>query len=84
MILQTSTIALLTGLTTACIAYLTYIILERLFLSPLASFPGPKMAAATGWYEFYFDYFRNGAYIFEIERLHRVYGAYCTHRNGIT
>jgi hypothetical protein len=75
MILQTSTLALVTGAASACILYLTYLILHRLFLSPLAQFPGPKIAAATGWYEFYFDYFHNGAYIFEIERLHRVYGA---------
>lgn len=46
----------------------------RLALSPLAGFPGPKLAAMTDLYEFYFDFFRNGTYIFEIEKMHRNYG----------
>jgi hypothetical protein len=57
-----------------CVIRFLYLVVWRLFLSPLAKFPGPKLAAVTGWYEFYFDYFHNGKYIFEIERLHRVYG----------
>lgn len=52
------------------ITLLTY----RLVFSPLAKFPGPKIAAASGWYEFYHDCWRNGKYIFEIERLHKIYG----------
>jgi hypothetical protein len=46
----------------------------RLYFPPLAKFPGSRIAAATGWYEFYFDNWKNGKYIFEIERMHRVYG----------
>ena len=46
----------------------------RLVFSPLAGFPGPKLAAMTGLYEFYFDFFRNGTYIFEIEKMHQRYG----------
>jgi hypothetical protein len=48
----------------------------RLFFSPLAKFPGPKLAAATGLYETYFNLVKNGKYVFEIERLHKVYGAF--------
>ncbi|KAF7586836.1 hypothetical protein BBP40_008244 [Aspergillus hancockii] len=51
-----------------------WIVVYRLYLHPLAKFPGSKLAAATGWYEFYFDYWKNGKYIFEIERMHEVYG----------
>ena len=46
----------------------------RLCFSPLAMIPGPKLAAATGWYEFYYDCLLAGKYIFEIERMHEVYG----------
>jgi hypothetical protein len=58
------------------IARFSYISLWRISYSPLARFPGPKLAAATGWYEFYFDFFHNGRYIFEIERMHQIYGKY--------
>lgn len=51
-----------------------FIFFYRLYLSPLAKFPGPKIAAATGWYEFYYDYWLSGQYIFEIERMHQKYG----------
>ena len=46
----------------------------RLRLSPLAGFPGPKVVAVTGWYEFYYDVLKNGKYIFEIEKMHKKYG----------
>jgi hypothetical protein len=46
----------------------------RLLFSPIAKFPGPKLAAASGLYELYFNFCKNGKYVFEIERLHRIYG----------
>lgn len=46
----------------------------RLFLSPLAGFPGPKLAAVTGFYEFYYDLFKGGKYVFEIQKMHEQYG----------
>lgn len=55
---------------------LVYLIYWRLFLSPLARFPGSRLAAATGWYEFYYDFFHKGKYIFEIERMHGIYGKF--------
>ncbi|OJJ63817.1 hypothetical protein ASPSYDRAFT_38478 [Aspergillus sydowii CBS 593.65] len=54
--------------------YNIVLIIYRLYFSPLSKFPGSKFAAATGWYEFYFDYWKSGKYIFEIERMHQVYG----------
>lgn len=63
----------------AFILYKVYLVVWRLYFSPLAKFPGPTLAAATGWYEFYFDYWKNGKYIFEIERLHKVYGMQFLH-----
>lgn len=50
------------------------LIIYRLLFSPIAGFPGPKLAAATGWYEFYYDVLRRGIYLFEIEKMHQRYG----------
>ncbi|KAK3934316.1 cytochrome p450 [Diplogelasinospora grovesii] len=50
------------------------VIVYRLYFSPLAKFPGPRIAAATSWYEFYYDYWLNGQYIFQIEQMHKKYG----------
>ena len=46
----------------------------RFYLSPLAQIPGPKIAAVSGLYEFYFDCLLGGKYFIEIERMHNVYG----------
>ncbi|KAJ5591481.1 uncharacterized protein N7459_001850 [Penicillium hispanicum] len=47
---------------------------RRLFFHPLASIPGPRLAALTWWYEFYFDAIQPGQYIFKIQELHKQYG----------
>jgi len=54
--------------------YPIYLAVYRLYFSPLAGFPGPKIAAATGLYEFYYDWWLSGQYIFEIEKMHKKYG----------
>jgi hypothetical protein len=50
------------------------VILYRLTCHPLAKFPGPKWAAVTSAYEFYFDAIKGGQYTFEIGRMHKKYG----------
>lgn len=56
------------------VLYCTCLVFYRLTLSPLAGFPGPKIAAATGWYQFYHNYVRNGTYVFRVEEMHKIYG----------
>jgi len=48
----------------------------RVYLSPLAKFPGPKLAALTSWYEGYYDCIKNGGgrYYVEISKMHDKYG----------
>lgn len=50
------------------------VVVYRLYAHPLAGFPGPRLAAATFLYEFYYDVVKSGMYIWEIERMHEQYG----------
>jgi hypothetical protein len=54
--------------------FVIYTLLYRLYFHPLAKIPGPKLAAATWLYEIYFDLYLGGKFVFEIGRLHEVYG----------
>ncbi|KAL3475700.1 cytochrome P450 [Aspergillus californicus] len=58
----------------ATVGYWIGLVIYRLFLSPLAKFPGPRLAAATLWYETYYDTFRWGQYTFKITQMHEKYG----------
>ena len=49
------------------------------YFGPLAKFPGPKLAAATLWYEFYYDMYLKGQYTFKIKELHGKYGKVLIH-----
>jgi hypothetical protein len=61
-------------LTVAAVAYVGAISVWRLFLCPLAKFPGPKWAALSLWAEFYYDVVCRGTFIWRIEDMHRKYG----------
>ena len=56
------------------VVYVLWLAISRLWLSPIAHFPGPKLAALTMWYEFYYDSFLEGQYTFRIAEMHRKYG----------
>jgi hypothetical protein len=81
MSLLSSTLALALALARPAVAVvgatavlLVATVAYRLLLSPLARFPGPRLAALTGWYETYYDCVKRGRYWVEIERMHREYG----------
>lgn len=57
-----------------CIVYNIALVVHRLYFSPLAKFPGPKLAAATLWYEYYYDVVKRGRYTWKIAELHAQYG----------
>ena len=54
--------------------YVVYGAIWRLYWSPLAHFPGPKIAALTFWNEFYYDVVLGGKYEWKITDYHRRYG----------
>ncbi|KAJ9300365.1 hypothetical protein DTO271G3_2482 [Paecilomyces variotii] len=66
--------SMLASLGSLWIAYLIGLGIYRLYFSPLAKFPGPKLAALTLWYEFYYDVVLRGQYVFHIRDLHKRYG----------
>ena len=63
-------------LVAAFIAYYLTLIFYRLFLHPLARFPGPRLAAISRWYEAYFDVLLGGQYTSKIVELHKIYGRF--------
>ncbi|KAK3951944.1 cytochrome P450 [Pseudoneurospora amorphoporcata] len=56
------------------VLYTIYVAIYRLYLSPLASIPGPRLAALTQWYEFYYDIILPGQFVFKTVELHKKYG----------
>ncbi|KAL4899421.1 hypothetical protein BDW74DRAFT_116296 [Aspergillus multicolor] len=56
------------------VAYLFVVCIYRLYFHPLSHIPGPRLAAITHGYEFYFDVIKKGKLIWEIQRLHEIYG----------
>ncbi|OCL08461.1 putative cytochrome P450 [Glonium stellatum] len=66
--------SLLTYVLLFAVVYVFYGAYWRLYLSPIAKFPGRKLAALTFWYEFYYDYIRGGLYVYEIEKMHKEFG----------
>lgn len=54
--------------------YITVLDIYRLYFSPLAKFSGPKLAALTQWYEFYYEVIKKGQFLFHTQDLHKQYG----------
>ena len=58
--------------------YIFGFVVYRLYLHPLAKFPGPKLAAIIRYYEAYYDVIKGGQYTFKIAELHKEYGIFIT------
>jgi cytochrome P450 len=46
----------------------------NLYFHPLHKIPGPRIAAMTSFYDFWYDVVRGGTYLWEIGKMHEVYG----------
>lgn len=64
----------LTTVGAIAVTWATVFVAYRLYLHPLSKFPGPKIAAVSRWYEFYYDVIRGGAFAGHLPELHRKYG----------
>ena len=60
-------------LTLICL-YVGVLLIYRLFYASVAKFPGPRLAAVTYFYEFYYDVWLEGQYTWKIQDLHKQYG----------
>ncbi|KAI0204166.1 cytochrome P450 [Astrocystis sublimbata] len=55
--------------------YLVGLVVYRLRFHPLSKFPGPRVAAATAWYEAFFDLAPpGGQFMHKLDELHEHYG----------
>ena len=58
------------------VVYVVVVSIHRLYFSQYAKFPGPKLAALTYGYMFYYDAVAGkGQYIYKIKQLHEEYSA---------
>ncbi|KAF2011419.1 putative cytochrome P450 [Aaosphaeria arxii CBS 175.79] len=62
--------------TSVCVGilFVVFKIIQRLFFHPLSGVPGPWYAAVSTFYEFWWNCIQDGRYMFEITRMHDVYG----------
>ncbi len=58
----------------AWLSYAVCLVINRLYFHPLAKFPGPRLAAATRWHEFYYEVIQKGQFSKVIDQYHEKYG----------
>ncbi|KAG0646779.1 Cytochrome P450 monooxygenase [Hyphodiscus hymeniophilus] len=86
MAVQVKIISLLGRLVAIAVLYHAWIVIGRLYLSPISKFPGPKLAAVGHFfslgkdlrlrlrYQIYYDVILGGRYWHQIAELHKKYG----------
>lgn len=64
------------GLGLLCLlSYATCLVVYRLYFSRISHIPGPRLAAMTYLYQFYYDVFpHSGQFLFQVGRMHEMYG----------
>jgi hypothetical protein len=67
-------LTLWTVLAAAVPGYLVSLVLHRLYFHPLSKFPGPPLAAATLWWQVYYDVVLGGKLNEQLIILHKQYG----------
>ena len=72
-------VAFLVTISLIALVYLVGLAVYRLYLHPIAKFPGPKLAALSKWYEFYYEVVCRGQFTFHIQELHKKYGCSIVH-----
>jgi hypothetical protein len=65
---------LIFSLFVAVLVWLVSLAIYRIYLSPIAHIPGPKLAALTQWYETYYDVYLGGQFTLHQKELHEKYG----------
>ncbi len=64
------------------VARFVYLLVYRLYLHPLKSFPGPRLAAVSDYFAAYFEVWKNGMFVQHLETLHEVYGNHIFRMNS--
>jgi hypothetical protein len=73
-----------TMLAICVVAYISSLIVHRLYLSPVAAFPGLFLAKTTHWYEFYYTYIQTGMYYKKVAEFHAKYGKFDHHQTMLS
>jgi hypothetical protein len=53
---------------------LLWILVQRYYRAGLSKFPGPALAAVSGFYKTYVEVFQQGCFVHKLEELHAKYG----------
>lgn len=66
------------SLLSVILLYAVFLAFYRLYWSPLAKVPGPKLAALTEWVEAYYEigHGKGGQFLWQYRKWHHQYGIY--------